>query len=129
MSVTRETPDDETLQAWVADADPRRPWPAIDSDRSKRLSELACAAPALAAEVLRLRAIVEGRTTPPTEAENAAHLAAGGAWLVVWQWREGVPVAEIAWGKHVCDDDRPKDARWIALDAARRPCLWPEVAR
>jgi hypothetical protein len=76
-----------------------------------------------------LRAVIEGRTTPPTPEENATHLAAGGAWLVAWQWREGVPVAEIAWGKHVCGDDRPKGARWIALDAERRPCQWPEVAR
>ena len=80
-------------------------------------------------QVYELRAVIEGRTRPPTEAENAAHLAAGGAWLVVWQWRDGVPVAEIAWGKHVCGDDRPKDARWIALDRERRPCPWPEVAR
>lgn len=90
---------------------------------------LAATAPALAAEVLRLRAVIEGRTTPPTPEEIEAHHAAGGAWLVAWQWRDGVPVTEIARGKHVCGDARPKGARWTALDAERRPCPWPEVAR
>ena len=63
----------------------------------------------LRAERDALRAIIEGRTTPPTAAECAALAAAHGAWLVRWPWRGGA----------VC----------VALDAERRPCPWPEVAR
>ena len=173
---TRETPD-ETLRAWIAAADPRRPWSGIDAENDARLSELACAAPALAAEVLRLRglhedaaaaherlairawgavlddhddppasedaliegiellraerdalrAIVEGRTTPPTAAEIEAHHAAGGVWLLRWPWREGVWACAVCW-RGVRDEWMP-GAVCIALDAERRPRAWPEVAR
>ena len=88
--------------------------------------------PALAAEVLRLRAerdalraIIAGRTTP-TEAEVEAHHAAGGAWLTVHPCSAGHTamirqrdVLLFAGGAVVC----------IALDRERRPCPWPEVAR
>ena len=40
-------------------------------------------ADAAEAEVARLRAIVEGRTTAPTPEEIEAHHAAGGRWLVI----------------------------------------------
>ena len=49
-------PVDDTLRAWIAAADPSRPWPGRDAAHDAQLEELACAAPALAAEVLRLRA-------------------------------------------------------------------------
>ncbi len=35
-----------------------------------------------AEELVALRSIIAGRTTPPTEAERETHSAAGGAWLV-----------------------------------------------
>jgi hypothetical protein len=60
-------PDDATLRAWIAAADPSRPWPGRDAENDARLEELACAAPALAAEVLRLRAILAA-AVPPTPA-------------------------------------------------------------
>jgi hypothetical protein len=80
-----------------------------------------------AAEVLRLRAILTPRTTPPTPAEMAAHGAAGGVWLTAWPWRTGV------WADAVVPALRARDAMepgmtWLALDAARRPCAWPVVA-
>ena len=52
------TPDDDTLRSWIAAADPAQPWPGRDAAHDARLEELACAAPSLAAEVLRLRAAV-----------------------------------------------------------------------
>lgn len=89
---------------------------------------------ACAAEVVRLRAIIEGRTTPPTEAEIAAHEAAGG------RWRSVVPGEWIL----STDDGDAEDARktigvqsanaaivatcgvtWWAHDADHRPCAWP----
>ena len=48
-------PDDDTLREWIAAADPAKPWPGRDAAHDARLEELACAAPSLAAEVLRLR--------------------------------------------------------------------------
>jgi hypothetical protein len=74
-----------------------------------------------------LRAVIEGRTTPPTAAECAALAAAGGAWLVRWPWRNGVWDAEVA-GRAVRDVWMP-GAVCVALDAQRRPCPWPEVAQ
>jgi hypothetical protein len=121
MSETRETPDDETLRRLASGEAP--------------LSDEATHAMWCAAEVLRLRAVIEGRTTPPTREEIEAHHMAGGAWLVLWscrglshgRWRDGVLSAYI----FECDvtDMCKKDARWLALDASGRPCAWPEVAR
>ena len=76
-----------------------------------------------------LRAIIEGRTTPPTAAEIEAHHAAGGAWLVRWPWRGGA-----VWSASIIDaacvrDEWMPGAVCVALDAERRPCPWPEVAR
>ena len=90
-------------------------------------------AEAAEAEVARLRAIVEGRTTAPTDAEIAAHDAAGGTWLVRYR-RDG-------WGGDdaalFLDVLAPRDVRgdglaavrWWPLDASGRPCAWPEVPR
>lgn len=75
-------------------------------------------------DVVALRAIIEGRTTPPTDAEAAAHHAAGGAWLVAWR-RSNLPtVASIVSGPRVW---WPKAdvVGAVALDAERRPCAWP----
>ena len=56
------------------------------------------------------RAIVEGRTVAPTDAEIAAHLAAGGDWLV----RKTLDATLI-----------PRTVRWWPLDASGRPTTWP----
>ena len=75
-----------------------------------------------------LRAIVEGRTTPPSDEEIAAHEAAGGLWRCPNADRQamGGPRARVA---------RTVDARmghvttWWPLDTHGRPCAWPVVDR
>lgn len=49
-------------------------------DITVAVTTLAAQAPALARTVIALHAILKGRTTPPTDAELAAH---GGAWFRV----------------------------------------------
>jgi hypothetical protein len=78
------------------------------------------------AELLALRAIVEGRTTAPTVAEIAAN---PGPWLVqyvdggydVLDDRSARALARLEFGHSV----RP--VRWWPLDADGRPCAWPVV--
>lgn len=62
------------------------------------------------AEVAALRAIIAGRVTPPTDVEIAAHLAAGGDWLV----RKTLDATLI-----------PRTVRWHPLDATGCPTTWP----
>lgn len=68
------------------------------------------------------RAIIDGRTTPPTEAEVEAHEAAGGAWLVVWPCSAGF-TAMIRRRDVLSSVD--STSACVALDARRRPCAWP----
>ncbi len=74
----------------------------------------------------RLRAIIEGRTTPPTDAEIKAHDAAGGSWLVRRRRQNGLWSAEFigpsVWCCRVYDG-----GVYVALDSERRPCPWPRV--
>ena len=72
-----------------------------------------------------LRAIIDGRTVPPTAAEIEAHHAAGGAWFVRAPWRPGVWITEVAWRE--VRDVWSEGAVCIALDAQRKPCAWPVV--
>ena len=60
----------------------RREWLAAAEDLAADLIDAR-------AELAAQRAILDGRTTPPTEAEIVAHHAAGGFWLV--RARLGVP--------------------------------------
>lgn len=83
-------------------------------------------------ECARLRAIVDGRTTPPTDAEIAAHEAAGGKWRARTPLGGGVADTDmmsegsaLRWAS-VCRE-RGIAATWWALDAAGRPCAWPVV--
>ena len=76
-----------------------------------------------------LRAIVEGRTTPPTDEEVAAHEAAGGGWVLC---NPAAPldtrvVCLSAATARVRADfcRRTVTRRWWALDATGRPCGWP----
>jgi predicted ThiF/HesA family dinucleotide-utilizing enzyme len=81
------------------------------------------------------RAILAGRSTPPTDAEIEAHDAAGGSWLT----NRGVvglgfsEVLEIEFpGGSILTGQRVEDVAlgiewWIALDAHGRPCAWPVV--
>lgn len=88
---------------------------------------------ALLAAVSRLRAIIEGRTTPPTDEEIAAHAATGGRWAV--STRDGsADLVTLPRAVHLLRDERaPRYApkRWVALDTDCRPCAWPivEVSR
>ena len=90
---------------------------------------------ALALKVLELRAIIEGRTTPPTDAEIAAHDHAGGWWLYLPERGIGrcscsaCRTAQMPAGELLPGNVRMVAAvgggRWWALDAQRRPCAWP----
>lgn len=73
-----------------------------------------------------LRAIIEGRTTPPTDDESRAHASEGGWWLALVVEdarpdRDAIP--------HVAVHGRVapgwRGLRWLALDANGRPCPWP----
>lgn len=107
---------------------------AMVTDEWKNSARLIAAAPDLAATVEALtaerdalRAIVEGRTTPPTEAEAAAHDAAGGAWLIAWSRGDRPTVASIVSGPRVWWPEADVVSA-VALDAQRRPCAWPVAA-
>lgn len=90
----------------------------------------------LATERDRLRAIIAGRTTPPTDAELAAHSQARcpGLWITRDTGGNVITacgprsLAELR-REHEMDGD--EGTRWIPLDAAGRPCAWPtaEVSR
>lgn len=118
-----------------------------DSRAVNAFCDLIKAAPALAAEVLRLRAerdalraIIAGRTTPPSAEESAAHYAMGGTWLILRK-RDATTVSRerLFWSEalgpsvHTLGIDDPNDSkplRWIALTCeGGLPCPWPEVAR
>lgn len=67
-----------------------------------------------------MRAIIEGRTTPPSDEEIAAH---DGAWL-------GATVMGSTWTDTSPAETRRKRGlglieRWWPLDADGRPCPWP----
>lgn len=82
--------------------------------------------------VIALHAIVEGRAAAPTDAELAAHAAAGGSWLVRYH-RDGWGGDDAAAFLDVLDPREIRDGlravRWWALTIDGRPCAWPEVSR
>lgn len=96
-----------------------------DSSRDGMLARVA----GIAASFEALQAIVEGRTTAPTEAEYRAHHAADGSWLLRWADR----TSSIARGLYAVADIASGGGLpvvlWIALDATGRPCAWPDVAK
>lgn len=80
-----------------------------------------------------LRAIIEGRTTPPTEAECEAHEAAGGSWRCVVTHSSGARTTHESFAHrhyraiadHLYAAARGGSARWWLFDATGRPCGWP----
>ena len=79
--------------------------------------------------VRELRSIVEGRTTPPSDEEIAAHEARGW-WLFMLRGYPDVTTTSFAreWAQH--HRAHPEDGgRWWPLDAQKRPCAWPVVDR
>jgi hypothetical protein len=80
-----------------------------------------------------LRAIVEGRTVAPTDAEIAAHEKARGRWSVVGEGANAgfatlTRYAEKAREIRGMAADLDGITRWWPLDASGRPCPWPTVA-
>jgi len=82
------------------------------------------------AELDAQRATIEGRTVAPTDAEIAAHAAAGGLWRTNWNDRidarlaHGLRQDDVS--SYVVGGRQP--SRWWALDASGRPCVWPTPA-
>ena len=85
---------------------------------------------ALTAERDAAQAIIAGRTTPPSDAEIAAHHAAGGEWLGfredVRPWCHGPEVVSFTYSEEHERSARICSRFW-ALDAEGRPCAWPVV--
>lgn len=77
-----------------------------------------------------LRAIIEGRTTPPTPEEIDAHAAAGGVWTV-GRDADRFGGADIAHPKLAREARNGRAGRWWPRDSTGRPCAWPtaEVSR
>ena len=78
-----------------------------------------------------LHAILEGRTTPPTDEEIRAHADAGGAWLVTLP-----AVKQVREKSETRYTDSPREisrlwwcggARWVSVMDGR-PCAWPVVS-
>ena len=81
---------------------------------------------AVTAERDALRAIVEGRTMPPTPAEIVAHEATGGYFLFRDHDETG-RVYDADCLQALLDDAHRHLTRWWAHDANDAPCAWPTV--
>ena len=130
----------------LAEIDERRAQVLRDGTAAGALCMAADDVPALVAEVRRLaaaldavtaerdafRAIIEGRTAPPTFAERVAHMEAHRR----NRWMARASTGAVVIGDF---DDPPMWAAlttlipvcWWPLDADGRPCAWPtaEVSR
>lgn len=78
-----------------------------------------------------LRGMIEGRTTPPTDAEIATHAATGGLWACTTKATHADPQimtmrarADIRYHAHSHREGKWM-LRWIAVDASGKPCAWP----
>jgi len=87
-------------------------------------------------EAGRLRAIIAGRETAPTDAEIEAHAKDGGWWLVAgdgWSRVDRLlkPTdGQVQWCRpHRTDlhHGMTREWRWWPLEASSAPCAWPEV--
>lgn len=119
----------DTRAMWRARQDRDEEWrpEAYEFGHLLALERMARGIVAVTAERDALRAIIEGRTTPPTEAEVDAHAAAGCVWR--WQNLPGDP-AGPRWGTAFADEVegfRRFPLRWWALDAQGVPTAWPVV--
>lgn len=81
----------------------------------------------LARTVVALRAIIDGRTTPPTiaEARHHSHVTRGAFVVMVGDDRAHVG-ARVVTGLGKLPQ---KPSRWWPLARDGRPCAWPEVSR
>lgn len=79
-------------------------------------------------ETARLHAIIEGRTTAPTDAELAAHDATGATWMIAH--RDGqIVVTAMSWPSSRDWHVAKGAVRWWPLASDGRPCAWPEVVQ
>lgn len=81
---------------------------------------------AMRADNVRLRGIVAGRETAPTDAELTTHHDAGGSGWLVSSDRDVIPYTLCR--SEARDGGASPGARWWALDASGRPCPWPTPA-
>lgn len=93
------------------------------AERAEREHDDACAeVETLRAEAALMREIIEGRTTPPTDAEIEAHWRAGGVWVA-----EGVVVLRsVAAAQAYRNQTSWAAVSWLPLRDGR-PCAWPTV--
>lgn len=102
----------------------------VSADEARAMGPQHAAAEAvrLRDTVIALHAIVEGRTTAPTDAELAAHDAAGALWMIAH--RDGqIVVTAMSWPSSRDWHVAKGAVRWWALAIDGRPCAWPEVSR
>ena len=109
-------------------------------EHSEPLARLFAAAPddvkslahtiiAQTAELAALRAIIDGRTIPPTDKEIEAHHRAGGTWYVASTHGRALTTTRadaVALCAHLAANKYP--ATWWAISVRGRPCAWPVVA-
>ena len=109
---------------------------AIEDRERVSIANLLAAAPDLAhtviaqaAELAALRAIIDGRTIPPTGDEIEAHHHAGGSWYVASTHGRALTTTRadaVALCAHLAASKYP--ATWWAISVRGRPCAWPVVA-
>lgn len=112
----------------------------FDGGHTEPLARLFAAAPddvkslahtiiAQTAELAALRAIIDGRTIPPTDKEIEAHHRAGGTWYVASTHGRALTTTRadaVALCAHLAANKYP--ATWWAISVRGRPCAWPVVA-
>ena len=104
--------------------------PASNDD--PRARDLPAAARAECGAAVEASELIAGRTTPPTDAEIAAHAAADGIWLVRAGWRDGRQSIDFvqSWAPQIARllRDEYDSTWWLPLDATQMPCAWPVPA-
>lgn len=105
---------------------------AMPSEGAARLlaaaPDLAATVIAQAADIERLRSIIDGRTTAPSDAEITAHGTAAGRWRWASPDQHGEFPSTARWRASVAVVARVPGVRWWATDSDKRPCAWPVVA-
>lgn len=89
--------------------------PDTDVDRLLRANY------AITAERNALRAIIEGRTTPPTDAEIAAHRL----WRATPTGNAPTDAMGARYAAAIRDSGGAR--RWWPIDEEGRPCAWPSA--
>lgn len=98
-----------------------------DIETMRMEAEARLGVPALEAEARRLREIIEGRTTPPTDEEIHAHRQVGAGWMVSTPRGRGPAGPQFVDHSEARDGGAPHGSLWWPLDADGRPCAWPTV--